>query len=77
MHQFVPANRDIDMRRQTSAVESQSNQRFNTVDRVASRAGGRIDLSMTPEMSTVELVRSLMSATNAYFGYRSWGLDYR
>lgn len=47
------------------------------VDRVASRAGGRIDLSVTPEMSTVELVRSLMSATNAYSGYRSWGLDYR
>ena len=77
MHQFKPANRDIDMRRQKSAGDSQSNQWFNTVDRVASRAGGRIDLSVTPRMSIVELVRSLMSATNAYSGYRSWGLDYR
>ena len=65
MHQFVPANRDIDMRRQTSAGDSQVNQRFDTVDRVASRAG------------TVELVRSLMSATIAYSGYQSWDLDYR
>ena len=27
--------------------------------------------------STVELVRSIMSAANAYFGFRRWGLDYR
>ena len=65
MHQFVPANRDIDMRRQTSTGDSQGSQRFDTVDRVASRAG------------TVELVRSLMSATIAYSGYQSWDLDYR
>lgn len=76
MHQFVPANRDIDMRRQTSAGDSQSNQRFNMVDRVALRAGGRIDVTVTPEMSHVDLVRSIMSAVNAYSGFRA-GLGYR
>lgn len=77
MHQLVPANRDIDMRRQTSTGHSQSNLGFNMVDSVAFRAGGGINLTVTPEMSSVELVRSLMSAANAYFGFQPRGLDYR
>lgn len=47
------------------------------VDSVAFRAGGGINLTVTPEMSSVELVRSLMSAANAYFGFQPRGLDYR
>ena len=77
MHQFVPANRDIDMRRQTSAGHSQSNLRFNMNDRVAFRAGGGIDVTVTPEMSAVDLARSIMSAANAYLGFPSGAPDYR
>ncbi|KAL8687732.1 MAG: hypothetical protein Q9218_006183 [Villophora microphyllina] len=77
MHRFVPANPDLDVRHRMDSSQAQPSMRLNTVDRVAFRAGGGVNLDVTPGMSKVDLVRIMMSASDAYFGYQRLGVNHR